>query len=184
MFNIIDLPIEKLVPYNKNPRKNENAVKEVIKSLKKFGFQQCIVVDKDYVVIAGHTRLQAAKELGLKTVPVKITTDLTEAQIQAYRIMDNRTSEFAEWDRDLLLEEIQDIELKEIELTADFMGFELERLDEPASMETWDTNAVNDEFVVTVTGPLTKQGEILNVLKDFHDDPDFKIEASHIQRKK
>ncbi len=94
--------ITKVIPYARNPRKNEGAVAKVAASIKEFGFRQPIVVAPDMVVIVGHTRLLAAQQLGFKQVPVHIAEGLTDVQIKAYRIADNRTNEEAEWDNELL----------------------------------------------------------------------------------
>ena len=93
-------PIDKLIPYHNNPRKNQ-AVDKVASSLSEFGFQQPIVVDKNYVVIVGHTRLQAAKKLNYQKVPVFVA-DLSENKAKAYRIADNRLNEDSSWDYDFL----------------------------------------------------------------------------------
>jgi ParB-like chromosome segregation protein Spo0J len=94
--------IERVKPYDKNPRRNDKAVEAVAKSIHEFGFRQPIVVDKEGVIVVGHTRYKAALKLGLKTVPVHVAADLTPQQARAYRIADNRTNETAEWDVDLL----------------------------------------------------------------------------------
>lgn len=108
-MNVVNLPIDDLIPYEKNPRKNDKAVKFVAESIKQFGFKVPIVIDKSNVVICGHTRLKAAKKLGLDEVPCIIADDLTEEQIKAFRLADNKVSEQAEWDFDLLDAEINDI---------------------------------------------------------------------------
>jgi ParB family transcriptional regulator, chromosome partitioning protein len=112
---IID--IDKLIPYARNPRKNDAAITKVSASIKEFGFKQPIVVDSDMVIVAGHTRYEASKKLGLEQVPVVIADDLTEAQIKAYRIADNKTNEYAEWDYDLLKLEFDDLKMLNFELT-------------------------------------------------------------------
>ena len=94
--------IERVKPYDKNPRRNDKAVEAVAKSIREFGFRQPIVVDSAGVIVVGHTRYKAALKLGLKTVPVHVAADLTPQQARAYRIADNRTNEAAEWDVDLL----------------------------------------------------------------------------------
>ena len=94
--------IERVKPYDKNPRRNDKAVEAVAKSIREFGFRQPIVVDAAGVIVVGHTRYKAALKLGLKTVPVHVAADLTPQQARAYRIADNRTNEAAEWDIDLL----------------------------------------------------------------------------------
>ena len=100
---------DRIVLYARNPRKNTAAVDKVAASLREFGFRQPIVVDRDMTVIAGHTRLLAAKKLGLTEVPVHIAEGLTETQIKAYRIADNRIGAEASWDADLLKLEMTDL---------------------------------------------------------------------------
>ena len=129
----------KIIPYARNPRRNEKAVDKVAASIKEFGFRQPIVVDPEMVVIAGHTRLEAAQKLGLEEVPVHVAEGLTDQQIKAYRIADNRVSQEAEWDLDLLSLELKDLEGFDLSLT----GFESDEINnalgivkfEPASLE-------------------------------------------------
>lgn len=115
-MQIQTVDIETVIPYAKNPRKNEAAVDKVAGSLKEFGWRQPIVVDAEMVVIAGHTRLAAARKLGLKEVPIHTATDLTANQIKAYRIADNRVSQEAKWDDDLLALELADLDLENYDL--------------------------------------------------------------------
>ena len=98
--------INEIIPYEKNPRKISKGVDTVADSIERYGFQQPIVVDKDYTIVVGHTRFQAAKKLGLKEVPVVVAEDLDDDQIRAYRIMDNKSGEKSLWDDDLLIEEL------------------------------------------------------------------------------
>lgn len=108
-MQIVEMKIDEVIPYEKNPRKNEAAVKYVANSIKEFGFKVPIVIDENNVIVAGHTRLKAAKKLKLETVPCVIADDLTEEQIKAFRLADNKVSEKAEWDFDLLGEELDDL---------------------------------------------------------------------------
>ena len=108
-MDVTDLPLERLIPYARNPRKNAAAVATVAASLKEFGWRQPIVVDEDMVILAGHTRLEAARQLGLASAPVHVARGLTAAQARAYRLMDNRASENAEWDEALLGLELGDL---------------------------------------------------------------------------
>src|SRR4029453_10413316 len=94
--------VDQIKPYPGNPRDNDAAVDAVAASLREFGFRQPIVVDTDGVVIVGHTRLKAAQKLGLAQVPVHVATDLTEAQVKAYRLADNATNEIAGWNYEML----------------------------------------------------------------------------------
>ncbi len=113
-MDVTDLPLGQIIPYARNPRRNEKAIATVAASIREFGWRQPIVVDEDMVVLAGHTRLEAARQLGLETVPVHVAKGLTETQARAFRIMDNRSAENAEWDDDLLGLELGDL------LEADF----------------------------------------------------------------
>lgn len=94
--------IDRIKPYEKNPRRNDKAVQAVADSIREFGFRQPIVVDDAGVIVVGHTRYKAALKLGLETVPVHVAEDLTPQQARAYRLADNRSAENAEWDIDLL----------------------------------------------------------------------------------
>lgn len=115
-MRVVEKRIEDLRPYENNPRKNEAAVDKVAASIKEFGFKVPMVITQDGEIVAGHTRLLAAKQIGLRKVPCIIANDLTEAQIRAYRLADNKTAEFAEWDLQLLELELSAIE--EIDMTA------------------------------------------------------------------
>ena len=96
-------------PYEKNPRKNDTAVQYVAESIKQFGFKVPIVIDSNGVIVAGHTRWKAAKKLGLETVPCVVADDLTDEQIKAFRLADNKVAEKAEWDFDLLTVELDEL---------------------------------------------------------------------------
>lgn len=128
MENIVMLPISELKPYDKNPRNNKEAIEKVAASIREFGFQQPIVVDNDYVIIVGHTRLQAAKRLRLKEVPVIVAHDLTDEQAKAYRLADNKTAEFSKWDDELLNLELSD--LSDLDFDMEQFGFDLSLDDE------------------------------------------------------
>ena len=114
-MQIIEKRIEELIDYENNPRHNEAAIGKVAASIEAFGFKVPIVIDKDNVIIAGHTRRKAAERLGMQTVPCIIADDLTEEQVKAFRLADNKTSEFAEWDFEKLNEELA--ELRDIDMS-------------------------------------------------------------------
>jgi len=118
--------IQAVRPYEQNPRVNDQAVEAVVKSLREFGFRQPIVVDADSVIIVGHTRYKAALRLGLKQVPVHVATDLTPAQVKAYRLADNQTATLAEWNYDLLPLELKD--LRGMDFDFSLLGFSAEDL--------------------------------------------------------
>ena len=146
-MNVVLMNISDIRPYEKNPRKNDEAVKYVAESIKEFGFKVPIVVDKDNVIVAGHTRYKAAKKLKLIEVPCVVADDLTEEQIKAYRLADNKVAEKAQWDFDLLAEEIgalsdfdmivfgfeEILEETEEELEAEEDGYEVELPEETRS---------------------------------------------------
>ena len=109
-MNVIELELDKIKPYEKNPRKNDRAVDGVAESIKQFGFQQPIVVDKNNIIVVGHTRYKAAQKLGMTTVPCVLADQLTKEQVKAYRIADNKLNELATWDFELLGEELASFE--------------------------------------------------------------------------
>lgn len=120
-MQVIDRPLADIRPYDNNPRENTDAVEKVAESIKQFGFQQPIVVDKAGVIIAGHTRYLAAQNLGLKEVPV-VVADLSEEKARAYRLADNRVAEYSYWDYDKLEQELNALS------NADFGAEALENL--------------------------------------------------------
>ena len=123
-MKVKQININKIIPYHNNPRKNQ-AIDKVASSINEYGFQQPIVVDKNMVVIVGHTRLLASKKLGLKKVPIAIA-DLSKSQAKAYRLADNRTNEDSSWDEELLKGELLDLEC--LINTIGFEDSELEKL--------------------------------------------------------
>lgn len=120
-MNIIEKKITDIQPYEKNPRRNDEAVKYVAESIRAFGWKQPIVIDKNGIVIAGHTRLKAAKKLDLTKVPCIVADDLTEEQVKAYRLADNKVSEAAEWDFELLDQELDNL----IDFDMSAFGFDI-----------------------------------------------------------
>lgn len=120
ILEIIYKNIKDLKPYSKNARKNDKAVKYVAKSIENFGFKVPVIIDKDNVIVCGHTRYKASKKLGYNEIPCIIADDLTEEQIKAFRLADNKVSEKADWDFDLLSDEINDI----IDINMEDFGFE------------------------------------------------------------
>lgn len=133
------MDVDSLIPYANNPRLNDNAVDAVAASIKEFGFKVPIVVDGENVIINGHTRLKAAHKLGLKQVPVIVADDLTPEQVKAFRLADNKTSEFAEWDIDKLQIELEGID----EIDMGEFGFD-EALDISDDMEPIDDEGIGD----------------------------------------
>ncbi|MBC8350454.1 MAG: ParB N-terminal domain-containing protein, partial [Planctomycetes bacterium] len=121
-------PIERVKPYENNPRINDGAVDAVATSIREFGFRQPIVVDTEGVIICGHTRYKAAQKLGLEKVPVHVAKDLTPEQIKAYRIADNKSAELADWNYDLLPIELS--QLGDAGFDLDLLGFGKDELAE------------------------------------------------------
>lgn len=115
-MHIIEKSLQQLQPYEKNPRKNDGAVQAVANSIREFGFKVPLVIDKNHVIIAGHTRYKAALQLGMETVPCVIADDLTEEQIKAFRIADNKVGEIAEWDYNILESELAEMESIDMKL--------------------------------------------------------------------
>ena len=104
------MKISDLHDYENNPRKNDKAVDAIASSINSFGFKVPVIIDKNNVLVCGHTRVKAAKKLGFDEVPCIIADDLNDDQIKAFRIADNKTAELADWDMDKLIEELKDIE--------------------------------------------------------------------------
>lgn len=192
-MEVKSLTLNDIKPYENNARFNDEAVEQVANSIREFGFQQPIVVDKDNVIIAGHTRYKAAIEIGMKTVPTIVADDLTEEQVKAYRLADNKTGEMAEWDFDKLFQELDDIDLNtEIDM-GDF-GFDntelededtvLEEDDEPTEVkrrtEVGQIWKLGDNRLMI--GDSTKKDDILK-LTEKHDidfiytDPPYGMSA-------
>lgn len=135
------LKIDDLIPYAKNPRNNELAVQYVANSIKEFGFQVPIVIDKNNVIVAGHTRLKAAKLLGMSEVPCIRADNLSDEQVKAFRIADNSVSEIATWNEELLR-----IELEDISLNATDFGIEVPEIElEPIKTEISEEGYFGDE---------------------------------------
>jgi len=148
-LQVTTLKTSDLKPYENNPRLNDSAVEAVAKSIKEFGFRQAIVIDETNTIVCGHTRWKAAKKLGIETVPCFVVNDLTEEQIKAYRLADNKTAELAEWDFDLLEIEMDSIDT----IDMDLFGFACDVVD--------TAEAVEDEYEVQLhEDTKTKSGQL------------------------
>lgn len=150
-MNIVMKKLTELKEYENNPRNNDDAVDAVAKSIEEFGFKVPIVITSDHVIIAGHTRLKASKQLGLKEVPCIVADDLTDEQIKAFRLADNKTAELASWD----FSKLED-ELELIEMDMSLFGFEDLELEVP-------DNATDDDFdpdAEITENPYAKKGDI------------------------
>lgn len=129
-------PLTEIKPYKRNPRKNERAVAMVQRSIEEYGFLQPIVCDKDGVIIAGHTRYKAAKNLGLTEAPVIFAENLTAEQAKAFRLVDNKSAELADWSQSDLIKEIEEIE----KLNYDIKDFGFEHWEDMHARAQWSLN--------------------------------------------
>lgn len=145
-MKIVEKSIDEIYPYENNPRFNERAVEPLAKSIVRFGFKQPIVIDKNNVIVCGHTRLKAAQKIGLKTVPCVIADDLTEKQIKAYRLADNKIAELSTWNKEFL-----DIELEDIANDEDMLdfGFADVNIDMPIELDDEITSKEQKQKVYT-----------------------------------
>ena len=145
-MKIVEKSIDEIYPYENNPRFNERAVEPLAKSIVRFGFKQPIVIDKNNVIVCGHTRLKAAQKIGLKAVPCVIADDLTEKQIKAYRLADNKIAELSTWNKEFL-----DIELEDIANDEDMLdfGFADVNIDMPIELDDEITSKEQKQKVYT-----------------------------------
>lgn len=119
-MQIINIDIDKIIPYEKNPRRNDDAVDAVAESIRQCGYRAKIIVDENMVVLAGHTRLKALKKLGVQMCEVQVEDDLSDEQKRKYRLLDNKASENAKWDFELLAGELDGLDFGDFDF-----GFEL-----------------------------------------------------------
>ncbi len=161
-MQITTMKIADIRPYDKNPRINDGAVEAVANSIREFGWRSPIVVDRDFVIVCGHTRYKAAQSLGLEEVPVHVADNLTPEQIRAYRIADNKTAEIAEWNYELLPLEIK--ELQNVDFDLSLLGFDTDELDKLLNGEMEDTVADGetdpDAVPEAPEEPASRRGEI------------------------
>lgn len=150
--------IDRVRPYDRNPRRNDSAVDAVAASLKEFGWRQPIVVDAEGVIVVGHTRWKAAKKLGLKQVPVHMATELTPEQCKAYRLADNQTATIADWDYALLPLELAD--LKGMEFDLNLLGFEPDDLAKLLDGDSKDGLTDPDEVPLPPDAAITQPGDL------------------------
>lgn len=149
-MQIVMKAISELKPYEKNPRRNENAVEAVANSIQAFGFKVPVVIDGDGVIVCGHTRFKAAKRLGLAEVPCIVADDLTEEQIKAFRLADNKVGELATWDDELLSLELS--ELEELEINMEEFGFSFDDADDIETEKERDdlSDSLKDEYSLII----------------------------------
>lgn len=160
-LKIVYKKIDDLTPYENNPRLNDGAVDVVAKSIEEFGFKVPIVIDKDGVIVAGHTRLKAAKQLQIDEVPCIIADDLSDEELKAFRLADNKVAELAGWDWDKLEEELEKLKLSDIDMEE--LGFEEDEVLDFSYIDELDENGLSmtkgeaDHFVMSFTFPIEKQ---------------------------
>ena len=152
---IIYRKVDELIPYDDNPRDNDGAVESVMNSIREFGFKVPVVIDENDVIVAGHTRIKASKGLGLEEVPTIVAKDLTDEQVKAFRLVDNKTGELAEWDWNVLEKELAELEFEFGSEKLESMGFELERIDP-------------DDFGTEFELPEGEQGEMRTMSFQLH----------------
>lgn len=134
-MNIINIKLTDIKPYENNPRNNKKAVEAVKNSIERFGWRQPIVVDKNNVIICGHTRYEAAMELGYAEAPCEVAIDMTDEDVKAYRLADNKVAELATWDDEKLIQE-----LKDLSIDMSKFGFDLDFLNDIKLEETYEDN--------------------------------------------
>lgn len=188
-MEIITKKIDEVIPYENNPRKNDEAVDYVAKSIKEFGFKVPIIIDKNNVIVTGHTRLKAAKKLGLTEVPCIMADDLTEEQIKAFRLADNKVAEFAEWDDDLLKIELDDIDIDMTDFGFVFGDISIDSAgSNPLTDEKYTTKVEIPQYEITGEEPslnelvdLTKTNELIDKINKSNvsdEQKKFLIEAA------
>ena len=151
-MKIEEVNIEIIKPYENNPRKNEAAIEIVARSIKEFGFKVPVILNEKNVIVAGHTRILAAKMLGLKKIPVIYANDLNEQQIKAFRIMENKSQDYAEWDMELLSKEFQILKDGGFDIT--LTGFSAEDVDSELKLnEAENVNLFEDRYKVIMLLP-------------------------------
>ena len=171
-MEVINIDVRDVMPYEHNPRKNEDAVEYVMNSIRDFGFKQPLVLDENHVIIVGHTRWMAAKRLGMKEVPCVIASDLSEEKARAYRLADNKTNEIAEWDN----KELQ------AELDALYDAIEMDRYGFAIQIENIDLKGELDEAEVPIARELDEANNYL-VLEFFTEtDWDRAIALFELER--
>ncbi len=163
-MKIQTIPLKDIHPYAHNPRKNDEAMKNVAASIRQFGFLVPLVIDRNHEIVAGHTRYKAAQSLGMKEVPCVIADELTEDQIKAFRLADNKVGEIAQWDMDLLPLELADIVMP----MSDF-GFQAISDDEFSDQFTLDAGEKKPFQQISITVHDEQARLILTAIKYVYD---------------
>jgi ParB-like chromosome segregation protein Spo0J len=156
-------PIEKLIPYDNNPRKNDGAVSAVAKSIKAYGFKTPIIVDAKGIIIAGHTRKLAAEQLKLKEVPVIVASDLTQEQARQFRLIDNSTASIAEWELEKLMQEcaaMPEVEFKDFGLDLEAELLKAQGLTPDDGSEESQEGVKQNDKITVVIDDMSQKAEI------------------------
>ncbi len=153
-------PVGKLIPYGRNPRKNDHVIEQMAGAIQEFGFRIPIIAKSTGEVVDGHLRLKAALHLGLETVPVVLADDLTPMQIKAFRILANRSATWADWDEDLLRLELEELQLDDFDLS--LTGFDDDEIAELLAGEetTTEGNTDEDDAPEVPVTPVSKPGDV------------------------
>ena len=169
-MEIVYKSVSELKPYENNPRNNDNAVEYVANSIKEFGFKVPIVIDKDNVIVTGHTRLKASELLGLKEVPCIVANGLTEEQIKAFRLADNKVGEIALWNNDLLYEELNkilNIDMSEFDFNLD--EFKFDNIDEIERIDLSDKIKEKYEIIIKCKNEIDLQEKYEKLIKEGYE---------------
>lgn len=159
-MKIVEKLLTELKPYEKNPRNNANAIEPVAKSIKEFGFKVPIVIDKNNVIISGHTRYKGAELLGLEKVPCIVADDLSPEKIKAFRLADNKVAEFAQWDFNLLADELEELTAFDFDFEMADFGFDCDFLEESKEFEvTEDDSNLENVTAICQAGQIWRLGE-------------------------
>lgn len=171
-MEIRQVPIDSLIEYARNPRKNDDVVDKMVACIKEFGFRIPIVAKSDGTVVDGHLRLKAGRKLGLKEVPVVLADDLTETQIKAFRLVANQSANWAEWDEDLLKLELEDLENEGFDV--DLIGFDDDFMNNIDILSQLENGVFNDKFssesevfTISFNFPKDKEEETLQKIKNY-----------------
>jgi ParB-like chromosome segregation protein Spo0J len=183
-MNIIHKKVSDLVPYFNNPRRNEESVDFLVNSIKQFGFKVPILIDTKNVIISGHTRLKAAEKIGMETVPCIVDKELSEEQIAAFRIVDNKVAEHSEWDMKKLSQEM-DLKLfdftqygfldLELDLIKDDQNIDFKPTLQPQFSDNEITNEEIEKRALELANKMIKEQQIIKVQCPYCDEQ-FEIE--------
>lgn len=166
-LKVVQWPVEKLIPYARNPRKNDAQVERMVSAIKEFGFRIPVVAKSDGSVVDGHLRLKAAQKLGMKEVPVALADELTEAQVKAFRLLANKSANWAEWDDELLKLELE--ELKGLDYDLELTGFDMSELATIEGLDLPEIEEPDGKYTDKIATPIYEPTGAEVSLADCHD---------------